>query len=334
MDLGLDRALGAQLDRLERLLQVLQPARRLDVPRRGDRWHRGDLRDPGQPDASRVESVAEDGSPRDFYSTGAVIVGPDLVPRTVNLNQVAPGIYDAPLGEIDSGAYAIRVSQTRPGSAALGRTLGLVAPTAAEYRLLGANDALLAVLRAATGGKVVDTPAAPWVHDLATTSTYTDLWPLLLILALLLWPLDIALRRVSVGRRELADARRWIAGGWRRRKVAPRPVEIAGMLAARDRASGTAARAAMIRGDSAAAATPASGPAAAPSDGGTVVPLAPAPARRAERASPVSPPAATAPAATAPAGTPPAAGPTASKTAQPGDTLARLREAKRRSRGS
>jgi uncharacterized membrane protein/Mg-chelatase subunit ChlD len=282
----------------------------------------------------KVQSVAEDGSPRDFYSTGAVIVGPDLVPRTVNLNQVAPGVYDTSLGEIDAGAYAIRVSQTRPGSPALGRTIGLVAPTAAEYRLLGANDAFLAVLRSATGGRVVDTPAAPWVHDLATTSTYTDLWPLLLILALLLWPLDIALRRVSVGRRELADARRWVSGGWRRRKVAPRPVEIAGMLAARDRASGTAARAAMIRGDS--AATPVS------TTPQSLAQTAPVVARATERASskPTTPRSAPVPVAARPAATPPATSPTAPTTptapkpAEASDTLARLRDAKRRARGN
>jgi len=270
----------------------------------------------------KVQSVAEDGSPRDFYSTGAVVVGPDLVPRTVNLNQIAPGVYDAPLGEIDSGAYAIRVSQTRPGSPALGRTIGLVAPTAAEYRLLGANDAFLAVLRSATGGRVVDTPAAPWVHDLATTSTYTDLWPLLLILALLLWPLDIGLRRVSVGRRELADARRWVTGGWRQRGVSPRPVEIAGMLAARDRASGAAARAAIIRGDS--APRPTQAPPLTPAPQPT-----PARVRPAERA-----PSATLPAAPPPAATPTAADPSAPKPADAADTLSRLRDAKRRARGN
>jgi uncharacterized membrane protein/Mg-chelatase subunit ChlD len=280
----------------------------------------------------KVESVAEDGSPRDFYSTGAVIVGPDLVPRTVDLAQVAPGVYDASLGEIDSGAYAIRVSQTRPGSPALGRTVGLVAPTAAEYRLLGANDAFLAVLRSATGGRIVATPAEPWIHDLATNRTYTDLWPFLLILALLLWPLDIGLRRVSVGRRELADARRWVRGGWRRRKVAPRPVEIAGMLAARDRASGSAARAAMIRGDSAAAAAPPSGPlkAADAAGGGRATASRAVQPERVAGPKPTRTPAD--PVARPPI-PPPATSPSPSKPEESSDTLAKLREAKRRARG-
>ena len=137
--------------------------------------------------------------------------------RDVSLVQVAPGVYEAALGEIDPGAYAIRVTQTRPGTSPLGRTVGLVAPTAAEYRLLGANEPFLAALRTATGGSVVETPLDPWRHDLVTTSRSTDLWPLLLVLALLLWPLDIALRRVSIGRREFAAAGAWVRGIPKRR---------------------------------------------------------------------------------------------------------------------
>src|SRR6185503_3357566 len=141
-----------------------------------------------------VESVEPDGSPRDFYSTSAVIVGPDLTPRTVDLVQVAPGVYEAPLGEIDPGAYAVRITQTKPGSSPLGRTVGLVAPTAAEYRVLGANEPVLGALRAAGRGRAIATPLDPWRHDLSATDRFTPLWPLLLVLALLLWPIDIALR--------------------------------------------------------------------------------------------------------------------------------------------
>ena len=150
----------------------------------------------------------------------AVVVGPDLVPREVALDQVAPGVYEKDLGEIDSGAYAVRISQTRPGAPALGRTVGLVEPVAAEYRLLGVNLPFLAALRAATGGREITLPTDPWIHDLRLTSSFTELWPWLLILALLLWPLDIALRRVSLGRRELADARAWVGRRWRLRRSA------------------------------------------------------------------------------------------------------------------
>jgi hypothetical protein len=204
-----------------------------------------------------------------------------------------------------------------------------VAPTPAEYRVLGTNEAFLATLRSATAGRAILTPDEPWAHDLTTNASSTDLWPTLLILALLLWPLDIALRRVSVGRRELGDARRWLSGGWRR-SMAPRTTEVAGMLAARDRAAGSAARAAMLRGD-----------AAEPGDAGAMAPVPRAttagPARPASTAAPHSAPTQappTAPAVAAPA-RPPAPAPAAAPALPPpdeGDTLSRLRDAKRRSR--
>jgi uncharacterized membrane protein len=195
----------------------------------------------------RVESVSADGSPRDFYSTTVALVGPDLTPVLVPLSQVAPGVYESPVASLQSGAYAVRVTQTKPGENALGRTLGLVAPTPAEYRLLGANEPLLGAIRSATGGTTLLAPASAWLHDLRATSRATDLWPWLLILALLLWPLDVALRRVSLGRRELTDGRRWIVQRVRGRGPAVRTATMDDLIAARGRAGSAGAREALVR---------------------------------------------------------------------------------------
>ncbi len=274
-----------------------------------------------------VESVEEDGSPRDFYDTTAVIVGPDFVPSDVSLVQVAPGVYEAPLGEIDPGAYAVRVTQTRPGTSPLGRTVGLVAPTAAEYRVLGPNEAFLASLRSATGGSVIETPLDPWRHDLITTSRSTDLWPILLVLALLLWPLDIALRRVSIGRREFAAAGAWVrAIPKRRRRTAARTAAGEGLFAARERATSRGLRAAIGGQDDPADVTATPGPA--------VVPAAPATAATPAPATAATPAPATEPASAPPdpASATPAIAPAATPAATPADTMARLRDAKRRAR--
>ncbi len=68
-----------------------------------------------------VQSVQPDGSPRDFYTTSAVLVGPDLEPVEAELDQVAPGVYEKDLGAIASGAYAVRITQIRPGYGSLGQ---------------------------------------------------------------------------------------------------------------------------------------------------------------------------------------------------------------------
>jgi uncharacterized membrane protein/Mg-chelatase subunit ChlD len=262
-----------------------------------------------------VESADADGSPRDFYTTSAVVVGPDLTTSEVQLVQIAPGVYEVPLGEIDPGAYAIRVTQTRPGSTPLGRTVGLVAPTPAEYRQLGTNEPFLNAVRTATGGAEIASPADPWIHDLRTTSRSTDLWPLLLVLALLLWPVDIALRRVSVGRRELAAARAWVRGLPRRRRAtAARTATGESLLATRARATSAVTRAALRQ--------PAELPAA---DAAPVAPIV-------TPAAPTPPTAAPSPARAASRAPTPPAGAVAPAPESGGDTLARLRDAKRRAR--
>jgi uncharacterized membrane protein len=271
-----------------------------------------------------VESVEPDGSPRDFYTTTAVVVGPDLEPRNVTLVQVAPGVYQVPLGEIDPGAYAIRITQAKPGSSPLGRTVGLVAPTAAEYRSLGPNEPFMAAVRTATGGSVATTPEDPWRRDLVSTSRFTELWPLLLIVALLLWPIDIALRRVSVGRREFAAAGAWVRGiGRRRGRVAARTSASEGLLAARERATSGATRAAMRAEPSPSTATtgPLPGPVAGVTASAPETPAVTTP----------SPPTSAAPAVPAPAPAPAPAAP-APAPASGEDTMARLRDAKRRAR--
>ena len=273
-----------------------------------------------------VESVDADGSPRDFYSTSAVVVGARF--------QLDRGQARADrAGRVRGAARRDRVGRVRPAHhpdetgldpARAGRS-AWSRQTAAEYRLLGANEPFLTALRTATGGAEVVTPLDPWVHDLRTTSRSTDLWPLLLVIALLLWPLDIALRRVSIGRREFAAAGAWVRELPRRRRVtAARTATGESMLATRGRATSAETRAALLRAPEAtpvAAAPAATAPSAGPA------PATPPPvARAASPASPAATPNASAEPAASPA--PPAA---AAEPAAP-DTMARLRDAKRRAR--
>ena len=259
----------------------------------------------------RVTSAESDGTPRDFYDTAVTIVDPELDQQVVQLEQVAPGVYEAPLGTLKAGAYGLRVLQKRAGVADLGRTLGLVAPTPAEYRQLGVNEALLTTLRAATGGRSIMAPEEVWTHDLRSTAFATDLWPLLLVLALLLFPVDVGLRRVSISRRELAAGRAWFSSRVLGRGQAARPEAVGGMLAAKERAAGSSSRAALVR--------PTRSPARASSDAGASGDLEGVTTRQ--------------------SGTQDAAVPSTATTAAPSaertepveaDTLARLREAKKR----
>src|SRR5687768_5694015 len=155
----------------------------------------------------QLRSVESDGTPRNFFDTQVNITEPNFELREgMRLDQVAPGVYETDLGQLSPGAYALRFVQTKPGETPLARTVMLIAPTPAEYRLLGTNERRLAALRSATGGEALEEPAQAWEHDLGTTTAATDLLPWLLLIALLLWPLDVAVRRLSVSRTDFALA--------------------------------------------------------------------------------------------------------------------------------
>ena len=264
----------------------------------------------------QLRSVESDGTPRNFFDTTAGITNPDFMVTEHRLDQVAPGVYETDLGTLSPGAYALRFVQTKPGETPLARTVMLIAPTPAEYRLLGTNERLLAALQSATGGKAVEDPADVWKHDLGTTTASTELLPWLLLLALLLWPVDVAVRRVSISRGDVGLARAWTAARWRAwRGPARRPEKVGEMLAAKGRAGGAQSRAALFRSPGKSDAPPATPDKPKP------------PAKTATSA----PPAAATPAA--PPAAPPAAKAAPEPPAQPEvDTLARLREAQQRRR--
>ena len=134
----------------------------LDVPGRGDRRHRGDLRDDRRHDrAARRERRGGRLAARLLLDQRQRSSGRTSSPRRSTSSRSRRASTRRRSASSTPGAYAVRITQTRPGTSPLGRTVGLVAPTAAEYRLLGANEPFLASLRSATGGGVVATADRP-----------------------------------------------------------------------------------------------------------------------------------------------------------------------------
>jgi uncharacterized membrane protein len=221
-----------------------------------------------------VTSIDGDGAPRNFYRTVLRLVSPELDPTQAVLEQVGPGRYAGRIRAEDPGAYLVRVAQTfedESGTDAASRTLGLVSPAAEEYRRLGVDADALARYAQAGGGMSLD-PAeetsaeAIWRHDIEASAFPTPIWPWLLLLAILLVPLDVGIRRVALARSDLARARGWVAR--RLGAGASQPEAVAGLgelRAARERSARRAERgtAAAVATDASGGAGQASGPVAA-----------------------------------------------------------------------
>jgi uncharacterized membrane protein len=164
-----------------------------------------------------VSSLDDDGAPRNFYRTVVRLVGPQLDPLQAALEQVGPGHYAGALRADEPGAYLVRVAQTRDGADSASRTLGIVSPAAEEFRRLGVDEEALAAYAHAGRGRPLEidaegeAAALVWTHDIEAAAFPTPVWPLLLLLAMALVPVDVGVRRVALTRADMARARAWLA---------------------------------------------------------------------------------------------------------------------------
>ncbi|HMA33952.1 MAG TPA: VWA domain-containing protein, partial [Chloroflexia bacterium] len=156
-----------------------------------------------------VDASDPAGAPRTSLPTHIHVTAPDGSLTDIALAETAPGHYAGSWAADVPGAYQVQVRQTAvDGSPVATGTTSLVVPYAAEYRLDSAPDAGLDLLRGVattSGGQTLDlaTPGvAPPVG--ASLPARVPAWPLLLTLALLLFPIDVAIRRVTMNRRDLS----------------------------------------------------------------------------------------------------------------------------------
>jgi uncharacterized membrane protein len=150
------------------------------------------------------------------------VVGPDGQTQSVTLQQIAPGRYEGTFAPTTEGAYLIRVAGSTPeqvegDSPPVAQTAGWVLSYSPEYQTLEADPNFLLRVAQLTNGFVVgDDLGVIFEHDLQAPARATrPIWPELFTLALLLLPLDIAVRRLVVTRYDLqrawARGRAWLA---------------------------------------------------------------------------------------------------------------------------
>jgi Ca-activated chloride channel homolog len=146
-----------------------------------------------------VDALADNSA---FLSTGAVslrLVSPDLSSQEIPLPQTGPGRFEASFPASTPGAYHLEVTQTHPGKepARLSRPLVIGYPD--ELRLKPTNEPLLRSLAQTTSGLYNPTPAEVFTTPPnASAQDAVPLWPFLTAAAILLFILDVALRRLDM----------------------------------------------------------------------------------------------------------------------------------------
>ncbi len=158
----------------------------------------------------------------------AVLTGPTGLSQRVALTAAGPGRYAGEVNLKENGAYLVTITTPSGNSqAAIART-GLVISYSAEYRQTGVDMGGLKALAAAGGGSVLQDPGQAFAGNLPPVRASHDISLLLLVLAALLWLLDVAGRRLVLEAEEFAALKQFL-------------VRLATCLSARDRGQPVAA---------------------------------------------------------------------------------------------
>lgn len=186
-----------------------------------------------------VEAVDERGEYRNFLNLQTVVVSPKGEKQSVQLAQVGPGRYEAKFPTKEVGAYLMNLLDMEDSKIRGSQVLGASVNYSPEFNASEPNLNLLRRLAEAGGGKILDPVVDnPFLLNRRKTFQPEDLWLWMLRLAILLFPLDVGIRRIQLDREEWSKAtqtfRRWLFF-WR---PAPRPVQadesLAALLSRRD----------------------------------------------------------------------------------------------------
>jgi len=133
----------------------------------------------------------------------AAINRPDGTRERAQLVQTAPGRYEADVEAAASGAYVAAIT-ARGGGLQTQRDFGFSVSYPPDLADTRRDDAFLASLAAQTGGRVLRSPAQAFDPPKSMPRVSQEIWRVLLWIAALLLPLDVAVRRLIVGKEDVA----------------------------------------------------------------------------------------------------------------------------------
>jgi Ca-activated chloride channel family protein len=141
-----------------------------------------------------ISAIQADGQFRNKLQPLVRVVAPDGSASVVNVNQVGPGLHEATVRLMQKGSYAFRVSDGQ--TEAISRILPYSYPD--EYHLYDPNIEFLRSISSETGGKFEPTPGEIFEAGGETTSVPMPLAPYFAGLVLLLFLVDVFLRRIRL----------------------------------------------------------------------------------------------------------------------------------------
>ncbi len=176
-----------------------------------------------------IESMEEQHGPAGLRQFVGRVVSPDGTAQNLPVIQTGPGRYEATfkVGQMGTFLVNIQTADVRDGEPVVIRT-GITQAYSPEFKDLVVNDALLRQVADQTGGRVLEPQAdseAVFAHNLAPTISRTPIWDTLLKLAVFVFLLDVAFRRIAIDPIKVLAATRAYIGSLAGRFGAGRRVE-------------------------------------------------------------------------------------------------------------
>ncbi len=164
-----------------------------------------------------TDALDEQGNYRNFLDLEGVVVSPKGQQMKVQLQQTGPGHYEAKFPTKEVGTYMLSLRDKKDGQIRGTQVVGASINYSPEFNATEPNYNLLRRLAESGGGKLLDPDDATqntFQHDRQKTFQPRDLWEWLLRLGVLLFPFDVAVRRIQLDREEMQRAwrrvRHWI----------------------------------------------------------------------------------------------------------------------------
>ena len=156
-----------------------------------------DVQRKGSESTVSLDSVDLTGRYLNNAKTELNIIDPQLGNQKIPMRQTAPGKYVTEFETLKPGAYHLEMAQEQDGKVLYRQTRGLMVGYPDELRLRPTNEKLLKSIADASGGTYDPKPEDIYKNETDYADRATPLWPYLLTAALVLFLLDVALRRID-----------------------------------------------------------------------------------------------------------------------------------------
>jgi uncharacterized membrane protein len=183
-----------------------------------------------------VEALNKESGFLNFLNMRATVIGPDLKPIEVRLNQTGPGTYSGEFPAKGAGNYVSIINYSGPKGERGTVPSGMAINSSPELRDLRSNESMLRDIAQRTGGRVFEPfdvrPADLYTREgLKIQPSLLPIWDLLLPALLGLIIIDVATRRIAW---DWASIKKMSAAGaaWVQTHTTTRKIEAAPTLEA------------------------------------------------------------------------------------------------------